>query len=57
MNVKSSPKEIAEEYANTIWNAKKLSVIDLLIHQDVVIHSLLGDFRGIQAIREVVQVW
>ena len=57
MNGKSSTKEIAEEYANTIWNAKEISVIDRLIHHDVLIHSLLGDFRGAHAMKEVVQAW
>lgn len=52
-----SAKKIAEEYANTVWNAKDISVIDRLIHQNVIIHSLLGDFKGAQAMKEVVQAW
>lgn len=53
----SSAKEIAEEYANKIWNQKETSTIDRLVHKDVLIHSLLGDFRGTQAMKEVVQAW
>lgn len=54
---KSSIKEIAEKYANTVWNAKEISIIDRLVHPDVLIHSLLGDFKGVQAMKEVVQAW
>lgn len=50
-------KEIAEEYANKIWNQKEISAIDRLVHKDVLIHSLLGDFRGAQVMKEVVQAW
>lgn len=60
MNVKSSNshiKQIAEDYTNTVWNVKEIGVIDRLIDQDVLIHSLLGDFRGTQAMKEVVQAW
>jgi len=53
----SSAKEVAEEYANKIWNQKEISAIDRLVHKDVLIHSLLGDFRGAQAVKEVVQAW
>lgn len=60
MNLKtvhSSAKKIAEEYANTVWNAKEIGIIDQLIDQDVLIHSLLGDFHGIKSMKEVVQAW
>lgn len=53
----SHVKEIAEEYANRIWNQKEINTIDQLVHKDVLIHSLLGDFRGAQAMKEVVQAW
>lgn len=53
----SSAKEVAEEYADQIWNKKEISTIDRLVHKDVLIHSLLGDFRGTQAMKEVVQAW
>lgn len=53
----SSAKEVAEEYADQIWHKKEISTIDRLIHKDVLIHSLLGNFRGTQAMKEVVQAW
>ncbi|MBA3603175.1 MAG: ester cyclase [Parachlamydiaceae bacterium] len=53
----SSLKGIAEEYANSVWNGKEIGIIDKLIDQDVLIHSLLGDFNGIIAMKEVVQAW
>ena len=53
----SSIKEIAEEYANKIWNDKDINTVDKLVHQNVVIHSLLGDFHGTKAMRDVVQAW
>lgn len=34
-----------------------MSTIDQWVHKDVLIHSLLGDFRGAQAMKEVVQAW
>lgn len=52
-----SCKEIAEKYANKVWNDKEVSAIDRFVHKDVLIHSLLGDFRGTQAMKEVVQAW
>lgn len=53
----SSSKKVAEEYANVVWNDKDISVIDRLIHKDVLIHSPFGDYRGIAALKEVVQAW
>lgn len=52
-----SIKEVAEEYANKIWNQKEIATIDELVRKDVLIHSLIGDFRGIQGMKEVVQAW
>jgi len=53
----SSIKEVAKEYANKIWNDKDISAIDKLLNQDVLIHSILGDFHGSNAMKEVVQAW
>jgi steroid delta-isomerase-like uncharacterized protein len=53
----SNVKAIADEYANKVWNDKNTAIIDTLIHPDVVIHSLLGDFHGINSLKEVVHVW
>jgi steroid delta-isomerase-like uncharacterized protein len=52
-----SSKEIAEAYANQIWNKKEISAIDRFVHNDVIIHSLLGDYHGTKAMKEVVQAW
>lgn len=50
-------KEIAEAYANQVWNDKEISAIDRFVHHDAVIHSLLGDYQGTKAMKEVVQAW
>lgn len=50
-------KNIAEDYANTVWNVKELRAIDRLVNKDVLVHSLLGDFRGLQSLKDVVQAW
>ena len=50
-------KEIAEQYANAVWNEKDLSAIDRLIDPSAVIHSLLGNFHGPKDMRKMVQAW
>ena len=60
MNFKTAPrsgKEIAEAYANQVWNDKEISAVDKFVHQNAVIHSLLGDYHGTKAMKEVVQSW
>jgi predicted ester cyclase len=52
-----SMRQIAEEYTNRVWNEKDLSAIDELVHTEVVIHSLFGDFHGPSALKKVVQAW
>lgn len=52
-----SSKEIAEAYANQVWNDKEVGAIDRFVHSDAVIHSLLGDYHGTKAMKEVVQAW
>ncbi len=51
----SSIKNIARDFANKIWNDKNINVIDQLLHKEVIIHSVLGDFHGTKAIKDVVQ--
>lgn len=53
----ASLKSIANEYAKKIWNDKEIDAIDTFVHPDVVIHSLLGDFHGCHAMKNVVQAW
>jgi steroid delta-isomerase-like uncharacterized protein len=50
-------KEIAESYANAVWNEKDLSVIDSLIHPSALIHSLLGNFHGPEDMKKIVGSW
>lgn len=50
-------KAIAVQYANAIWNEKNLNAMDQLLHDEVLIHSLLGGFRGKEAMKSVVQAW
>lgn len=50
-------KIVAEEYANRIWNKKDLKAIDELLDVKIVIHSLLGDFKGTNAMQKIVQSW
>jgi steroid delta-isomerase-like uncharacterized protein len=52
-----SAKQTATVYAYAVWNEKNVDAIDQYVANDVLIHSPLGDFRGIQALKEVVQVW
>lgn len=52
-----SPKTIAETYARLLWDSKETSVIDEFIDEDVIIHSLLGDFHGKNAMKQVVEAW
>jgi steroid delta-isomerase-like uncharacterized protein len=53
----TSIKEIAEEYANKIWNIKEIDAIDTLVHNDVIIHSAIGDFHGRNHMQQVVRTW
>ncbi len=60
MNFTTAPvsgKEVAEAYANQVWNDKQISAVDRFVHQDAVIHSLLGDYHGTKAMEEVVRAW
>ena len=50
-------QNIAEEYAERIWNNKDLSAIDELLDPQIVIHSSLGQFQGKEAMRRIVEVW
>jgi steroid delta-isomerase-like uncharacterized protein len=57
LKTESTAKKIAEEYANKVWNHKEINTVDQLVHPDVLIHSLLGDFKGTKAIKEVIKTW
>jgi steroid delta-isomerase-like uncharacterized protein len=55
--MKANNKEIAEKYTNQIWNKKEISAIDTFVDEQVIIHSVLGDYQGTKAMKEVVQAW
>lgn len=55
--MKTHSKEIARQYAETLWNKKNLSIIDQLVHDQVQIHSALGDYSGASALKKVVEAW
>lgn len=60
MNFTTAPissKEVAKAYANHVWNDKEIGAVDKFVHQDAVIHSLLGDYHGTKAMKEVVLVY
>lgn len=50
-------KAIAQEYAERLWDDRDLSAIDELLDEEVAIRSLAGNFRGRDAMREVVTPW
>jgi len=50
-------KELIEQYADTVWNQKELDIIDKLMHEKVVIHSLLGNYHGSQSMKDIVKAW
>ncbi len=50
-------KEIVEKFAHSVWNEKNLSIIDELTHENVVIHSLFGDYHGVQSMKDIVKAW
>lgn len=50
-------RNVAEEYACRIWNKKDLIAIQELIHPKIIIHSLLGDFVGQEAMKNIVTAW
>lgn len=50
-------KEIAEQYAHTVWNEKNTAIIDQLIDKSAIIHSLLGHYTGPSDMKKIVQAW
>lgn len=55
--MENTSKTIAIDYAHRLWNKKNLGVIDEYFTDSTKIHSLLGDFKGIAAMKEIAQVW
>lgn len=50
-------KTIAIEYAQRIWDKKDLTAIEELLDPKIVIHSLLGNFHGLEPMKKIVQAW
>lgn len=50
-------KALVRAYAEAVWNEKRLQAIDEIVHENVCIHSVLGDYSGREAMKQVVQVW
>lgn len=53
----SANKKLAEKYAERVWNKKDLAAIDDFVHPQVIIHSLLGDFHGLEPMKNIVHTW
>lgn len=57
MPTDKSITKIAENYADRIWNQKDLTAIEEFLHKDIMIHSLLGEYRGQNHMEGVVDAW
>ncbi len=47
----------AKEYTDRLWNQRDFSVLEELVDKQVVIHSLLGDYKGRELMQEVAETW
>lgn len=47
----------AETYAKRIWDDKDLCAIEDHFDKNAVIHSSLGQFIGLESLKEVVKTW
>lgn len=50
-------KTVAEEYADRIWNKRDLLATEELLDSNVIIHSLLGNFQGVDSMKKIIQSW
>ena len=50
-------RELITELTETIWNEKDVGVIHRVFHDEVVIHSPLGNYYGPEAMERIVRVW
>lgn len=57
MKEEQSPKSIAKSYTARIWGLKDLSAIDDFLIPDVPIYTVLGNSRGREFMKQVVQTW
>jgi steroid delta-isomerase-like uncharacterized protein len=59
MNAKPrmSIKELAEEFANQVWNNKSVHSVDQFVEQNVHTHSPLGEHHGAETMKSLIQAW
>ena len=50
-------KKVAISYAHAVWDDQDITAIDRFFHPEAIIHSVLGDYKGSTAIKEVIQTW
>lgn len=50
-------KRVILSYSKRLWEDRDLNVIEELMHPDVILRSLLGNFHGHQAMKDVVKTW
>lgn len=50
-------KQFVEKYTYDIWNRREIDVIDKFFDTNAVIHSTLGDFRGPEDMKKIVNTW
>ena len=50
-------RQLISDLTETLWNAKNLDVIHRVFHDEVVIHSPLGNYYGPEAMERIVRVW
>ncbi len=50
-------RELAEHYADEVWNQKRPQIVHEMMRPDVVLHSPLGRFFGPESAEKIVSVW
>ena len=50
-------KDVAKTFVRRVWDEKDVSAIDDLVHKEAVLHSILGNFHGCEAMKKVVRTW
>lgn len=53
----TSPAAVATAYAERIWDKQDLTAIDELMHPDLIIHSLFGNYHGQGSMHRIVNAW
>ncbi len=50
-------RRLVSDLMDTLWNKKDLDAIQRVFHDEVVIHSPLGNYYGPEAMERIVKVW